>query len=82
MYEFILRLFKYNQGDRGKFWYSRKQARVGNPATRIRTNYVKLDSGRIVRYSEMSNFHGKSNWDDAKYLGRGRWYKVETRRTL
>lgn len=52
IYERVLKLLNYNQGMRGHFWYSaslEQRKLLGGPR-----NWVKLDSGKIVRYNLMS----------------------------
>jgi len=58
----------------GHFWYSEKQRRVGQLlGSREGWNYALID-GREVRYTEWTDCtKDKSNWDDAIYLGYGRY---------
>lgn len=84
MYEWILRKLNYNQGLRGKFFWSSKQDEVSrrhlfidpitNKLTPYHKNHCLLDNGRTVQYSQMnSDFDGNNNWDDHIYLGRGKY---------
>ncbi|KKL86616.1 hypothetical protein LCGC14_1942980 [marine sediment metagenome] len=83
MYEFILRLFKHNQGMRGKFWISEKHlaARQNRlfDAPPLPVNYAQLDNGKVVMYSAMSSTFADNGlkYDDVIYLGRGRYHHAQ-----
>ena len=77
LYEFLLRVFGYNQGIRGKFWYSVKQKKVYLSMGEPLTNYARLDNGQILPYTEMTgDLDAKvasGSWSDYQYVGRGKW---------
>lgn len=73
----------------GYFWYSEKQYelyRIMNtwPSfnddfdIRSRHVYAKLEDGSVVEYTEwISTPFASSRWDDAKYLGKGKFHHME-----
>ncbi len=69
----------------GDFWFSELQLYTmlrpdgRNGIGQLHVNFCELeDDGQIVPYTEMnSSPGGKSNWEDAKYLGRGRYHHMD-----
>ena len=69
---------------RGKFWFSQKQGELIELSRPRHKNFVKLDNGKVVEYTEWKS--GKwidepSNWSDAIYLGEGVYSHAEGGKT-
>lgn len=63
----------------GYFWWSDRQKEIRELLVppNYCTNYFETPTGEILAYSEMQNRYSPLKWDDAVFLGYGKYHHTE-----